>query len=101
MISAQETLAFDELASDVKEKDVRVFLGKAELRILEKGNAPTYGLYRDLISESPDGSRKKLRTLGPLGIFRKAEGNEPVALRTIDPRSSEELSLFCLSKGSI
>ncbi len=78
----------------------RYFLGKAFLREVDPG---TFGLFRDLLEETKDPAngkaiREKLKSLGPLQVFRRIENDERPDLRTIDPKTGQEISLKCLNQ---
>lgn len=75
--------------------DVKFFMGKAYLVEVERG---TFALQRDLIieffnKEERKVNREKLKTLGPIGLFRQCEGDEKADLRTIHPTTMKELQL--------
>ena len=81
-------------------KEPRLFLGPGYLKVTERN---TYGLFRDLFSEHVDPKtlekeRVKLREVGPIGIFREAEGDELVEMRTVHPVTGKELKLKCISR---
>lgn len=78
--------------------DKRVFAGKAYLLEVEKG---TYGLYRDIILEYFDKEkgrpqREKLKSIGPIGLFREAQNDEERRkpdMKTVHPTTMRELLL--------
>ena len=78
-------------------KGMRWFLTAAYLVEIEHR---TYALQRDLIVQYFDKSarkevREKLKTIGPIGLFRECEGEEAAKpdLRTIHPKTMKELLL--------
>lgn len=79
----------------------RVFLTAAYLKVLERN---TFALYRNLEQEVTDettgkSKREKMKEIGPIGIFRPAEGDEVVELRTVHPVTGQELKLKCISRN--
>lgn len=77
--------------------DVKFFLGKAYLVVVEEG---TFALQRDLIIQFFDKDkrkpvREKVKSIGPIGLFRECEGEERQRpdLRTIHPVTMQELLL--------
>jgi hypothetical protein len=83
-------------AKDPNFKVPRTFLSPAYLVEVE---AKTYGLYRDvLVMDEKTQKKEKLGTsIGPIGLFREKEGDEPVNLQTFHPVTKRVLYLTRIS----
>lgn len=93
-----QKMRLDTSGIDLKAGD-RVFMTPAYIVVLERG---TYGLYRDLVIEkSVSGTkvREKLKSIGPIGLFREREDGDDassIALRTFHPTEGREISLVAI-----
>lgn len=86
--------------SDEQKREKKVSFGPAQLRNEEERGH--YGLYRPLIVDAWDDQRGEFvrieaeEPVGPLAIFREARQGEPVDMRTIHPKTQQELRLTCV-----
>lgn len=73
----------------------RIFLTKAFLVEVEK---KTFGLFKSVVIETPDGRREKVKDVGPIDILRECQGNETPDLETFHPTEMRPMKLMSLTK---
>ena len=73
----------------------KAYLSKAYLVEVEP---KTFGLFRDMVIEQKDArtgkvEKEKLRTVGPIGLFRECEGDERPDLESFHPVDQRPMRL--------